>query len=85
MSNLRKGVIQVLEISFVISNCYYYMVDEKIKVFRSLNNTLYLVTGLFDQVISSECYQERLQHSVNHQLGFGSSRDTLQSSRKIKY
>ena len=29
---------------------YYYMVDEQMKVLRSLNNTSYLVTGLFDLV-----------------------------------
>ena len=31
-----------------VANCYYYMVDEQMKVPRSLNNTSYLVTGLFD-------------------------------------
>ena len=30
------------------------MVDEQMKVLRSLDNTSYLVTGLFDKVISSD-------------------------------
>ena len=32
----------------------YCMVDEQMKVLWSLNNTSYLVTGLFDQVISND-------------------------------
>ena len=29
-------------------NLYFFMVDEQMKVLRPLNNTSYLVTGLFD-------------------------------------
>ena len=30
------------------NNSHYYMLQEQMKVLRSLNNTSYLVTGLFD-------------------------------------
>ena len=51
---VKVNVFLVLRVSLTAYNiAYYYMVDEQMKVLRSLNNTSYLVTGLFDSVISS--------------------------------
>ena len=43
--SLNRSFVLILLIQYI---AHYYIFDEQMKVLRSLNNTLYLVTGLFD-------------------------------------
>ena len=53
-NTVKPRILEVTAKHFRTNNDDNYMVDGQMKVFRSLNNTSYLVTMIFDWVISSD-------------------------------